>query len=36
MQRWVVATGDGDRVFWQFVRGYAFYWGLEPHEWVDD
>ena len=27
-----VATGDGDRVFWQFVRGYAFYWGLEPHE----
>ena len=27
-----VATYGGDRLFWQFVRGYAFYWGLVKHE----
>ncbi|MDD2239453.1 MAG: hypothetical protein PHI93_02190, partial [Kiritimatiellae bacterium] len=27
-----VATGGGDRIFWQFVRGYAFYWGFEKYE----
>ena len=27
-----VATYGGDRIAWQFVRGYAFYWGLEQNE----
>ena len=27
-----VATYGADRLFWQFVRGYAFYWGMEKRD----
>ena len=27
-----VATYGSDRLFWQFVRGYAFYWGMEKSD----